>query len=80
MFKKGKIFKLIVLLKILFYLVEKGLDDFYKGELVEKLVVDLVVVGLLICFEDFYEYEVKCVMLLLVDISKGKIFNLFVLI
>ena len=44
--KKGKILKLTALSKTLSHLAEKGLDDFYKGELAEKLAADLAAPGL----------------------------------
>ena len=74
--KKGKILKLTALSKTLSHLAEKGLDDFYKGELAEKLAADLAAAGSPIRLEDFHEYEAKRVTPLSVDTSKGKIFNL----
>ncbi|MEM7419206.1 MAG: gamma-glutamyltransferase family protein [Pseudomonadota bacterium] len=74
--KKGKIVKLTTLSKTLAHLAEKGLNDFYHGELAQKLSHDLEAAGSPIRLEDFHNYEAKIVTPLSVDTSKGKIYNL----
>jgi len=74
--KKGKILKLTKLSETLKHLAEKGLDDFYHGELAAKLAHDLEAAGSPIRLEDFKQYEAKIVEPLSVSTSKGKLYNL----
>ena len=74
--KKGKILKLTALSKTLAHLAEKGLDDFYHGELAQKLAADLEAAGSPIRLEDFENYRAKRVTPLSVTTSKGTLYNL----
>ena len=74
--KKGKILKLTTLSKTLQHLADKGLNDFYKGELAEMLAADLEAAGSPIRIQDFHNYEAKTVEPLTVTTSKGKLYNL----
>lgn len=74
--KKGKILKLTTLSKTLQHLADKGLNDFYNGELAEMLATDLEAAGSPIRIQDFHNYEAKTVKPLTVTTSKGKLYNL----
>jgi len=74
--KKGKILKLTALSKTLAHLAEKGLGDFYHGELAEKLAQDLEAAGSPIRLDDFKQYKAKRVSPLSVTTSKGTLYNL----
>ena len=74
--KKGKILKLTKLSETLKHLAEKGLDDFYHGELASKLAEDLEAAGSPIRLEDFNNYKATIVEPLSVSTSKGKLYNL----
>lgn len=74
--KKGKILKLTQLSQTLSHLADKGLDDFYHGELAEKLAADLEAAGSPIRLADFHSYKAKYVTPLTVTTSKGKLYNL----
>jgi gamma-glutamyltranspeptidase len=74
--KKGKILKLTALSKTLAHLADKGLDDFYRGELAEKLANDLAAAGSPIRLADFNDYHAQRVTPLQVDTSKGTLYNL----
>lgn len=74
--KKGKIVKLPKLAATLQELADKGLDDFYHGDIAKKLADDLAAAGSPITLEDFANYEAKLVTPLSVETSKGKLYNL----
>ncbi|OFC72392.1 gamma-glutamyltransferase [Alteromonas confluentis] len=74
--KKGKIVKLPLLAATLKQLAERGLDDFYQGDIAERLAVDLAAAGSPITLADFQQYEAKIVEPLSVTTSKGTLYNL----
>ncbi len=74
--KKGKIIKLTQLADTLKQLTERGLEDFYTGEIAEKLAADLRAAGSPITLQDFHDYRAEIVTPLSVETSKGKLFNL----
>ena len=74
--KKGKILKLTALSKTLSHLAKHGLDDFYQGELAQKLAFDLAAAGSPIRIEDFNQYKAQRVTPLSVNTSKGVLYNL----
>lgn len=57
-------------------LITRGLDDFYQGEIAEKLASDLQQAGSPITLEDFQQYSAELVDVLSVDTSKGTLYNL----
>ncbi|QJR79533.1 gamma-glutamyltransferase [Alteromonas pelagimontana] len=74
--KKGKILKLTALSATLQRLAEAGLEDFYHGEVAQKLAADLEAAGSPIRLEDFKSYEAKQVEPLSVTTQKGTLYNL----
>ncbi len=74
--KKGKIVKLTKLSQTLAHLADKGLDDFYRGELASMLADDLKAAGSPIRLADFHAYHATVVEPLSVTTSKGKLYNL----
>ena len=57
-------------------LATAGLDDFYRGELAEKMSADLAASGSPITLADFNQYQAKVTTPLSVEISKGHLYNL----
>ncbi|MEL0628175.1 gamma-glutamyltransferase family protein [Psychromonas aquatilis] len=57
-------------------LAKAGLDDFYRGELAEKMAEELALVGSPITLNDFHQHQAKVTTPLTVEISKGKLYNL----
>lgn len=74
--KKGKILKLPALAATLQHLADKGLDDFYHGELAHQLATDLQDAGSPIRLQDFNDYQAKIVEPLSVTTRLGKLYNL----
>jgi len=58
------------------HLAEVGLDDFYRGQLAEKMAADLAEVGSPLTLQDFHQHQAVVSTPLTVAISKGKLFNL----
>ncbi|MFT2099098.1 gamma-glutamyltransferase family protein [Marinomonas sp. 2405UD66-6] len=75
-YEKGDNLTLPALGKTLRRLAEKGLDDFYHGEIAEELAKDLETAGSPIRLEDFHSYEAKQVKPLQVTTSAGTLYNL----
>lgn len=75
-YQKGDNLTLPTLAKTLKRLSEKGLDDFYHGEIAELLAKDLATAGSPIGLEDFHSYQAKRVTPLGVDTSVGTLYNL----
>ena len=75
-YKVGDNLTLPALAKTLGRLAEKGLDDFYYGEIAEELAKDLEAAGSPIRLEDFHSYEAKQVKPLQVTTSAGTLYNL----
>ena len=57
-------------------LASAGLDDFYRGELAEKMAQDLADAGSPITLADFHDHQAKVVEPLTVTTSKGQLYNL----
>jgi len=57
-------------------LASAGLDDFYRGELAEKMALDLANAGSPITLADFHDHQAKVVEPLTVTTSKGQLYNL----
>ena len=74
--KKGKIIKLTQLAQTLRQLAERGLDDFYNGDIAQKLATDLKAAGSPITLKDFNDYQAEIMTPLSVQTSKGKLYNL----
>lgn len=75
-YKVGDSLTLPALAKTLERLAEKGLDDFYHGEIAEKLAKDLETVGSPIRLADFHSYQAKQVTPLKVTTNAGTLYNL----
>ncbi|ETX12406.1 gamma-glutamyltransferase [Marinomonas ushuaiensis DSM 15871] len=75
-YQKGDSLTLPTLAKTLKRLSEKGLDDFYHGEIAELLAKDLATAGSPIGLEDFHSYQAKRVTPLEVKTSVGTLYNL----
>ncbi|MFT6924924.1 MAG: gamma-glutamyltranspeptidase [Psychromonas sp.] len=54
---------------------DAGLDDFYRGEIAEKIAKDLAQAGSPITLADFHAHQAKVMDPLTVDISKGQLYN-----
>lgn len=65
-----------VLAKTLEQLAEKGLDDFYHGDIAARLAKDLATAGSPIRLADFESYQAKRVAPLQVKTSVGSLYNL----
>ena len=74
--KKGKVIKLPALANTLKTLIKNGLDDFYHGEIADKLTKDLAAAGSPIRRKDFSDYHANMVAPLKVETSQGTLFNL----
>ena len=74
--KKGKIVKLPKIARTLTQLAEKGLDDFYRGELASQNAKDLEDSGSPLRLVDFNDYHAKVVTPLKTTLSIGDIYNL----
>ncbi|WJG07590.1 gamma-glutamyltransferase [Aliiglaciecola sp. LCG003] len=74
--KKGKIVKLPKLAETLKCLANRGLDDFYRGEIGRQLATDLATAGSPLRLKDFEAYHAKIVEPISVKTSKGELFNL----
>lgn len=74
--KKGKILKLSALSNTLETLSKNGLNDFYSGEIAEKLAADLQAAGSPITIEDFRDYKANLMTPLSITTSKGQLYNL----
>ncbi len=74
--KEGKILKLPKIANTLRHLAEKGLDDFYRGEMAQQLADDLTQAGSPIRLEDFHNYHANIVKPLSVTTSTAKLYNL----
>ncbi|PMH44450.1 gamma-glutamyltransferase [Vibrio sp. 10N.286.49.B3] len=57
------------------HLAEQGLDDFYRGELAEKMAEELALAGSPLTLADFHAHEAKQLDPLSVEISKGHLYN-----
>jgi len=57
-------------------LAQAGLDDFYRGDLAEKMAADLKAAGSPITIKDFHQHQAIVNKPLAVDISKGHLYNL----
>ena len=57
-------------------LAKAGLDDFYRGELAEKMAEELALAGSPITLNDFHQHQAILNKPLAVDISKGRLYNL----
>ena len=58
------------------HLAEKGLDDFYRGELAKQMADELADAGSPLTLNDFNQYQATVSTPLTVDISKGSLYNL----
>jgi oxamate amidohydrolase len=76
LYKEGDNLTLPVLAKTLEQLAEKGLDDFYHGDIAKRLAKDLASAGSPIRLADFHSYQAKCVEPLQVKTSVGSLYNL----
>jgi len=74
--KKGKILKLPLLADTLKALAKNGLDDFYRGEIAQRLATDLAAAGSPIHLTDFHNYQAQLVSTISVNTSKGTLYNL----
>lgn len=74
--KKGKVIKLPALANTLKTLMKNGLDDFYHGEIAEKLANDLALAGSPITRQDFTDYQPVMMEPLKVKTSQGTLYNL----
>lgn len=57
-------------------LAEKGLDDFYRGDIARANAAGLETIGSPLAFEDFEAYRAKTVTPLSVEISNAKLYNM----
>lgn len=57
-------------------LAERGLDDFYRGELAERMVKGLQAQGSPLTLDDFHAFEAEYCQPLSVEISQGQLYNL----
>ena len=76
LYKEGDNLTLSVLAKTLEQLAEKGLDDFYHGDIAARLAKDLTTAGSPIRLTDFHSYQAKRVAPLQVKTSVGSLYNL----
>lgn len=74
--KKGKVIKLPALANTLKTLIKNGLDDFYHGEIADKLANDLAAAGSPITRQDFTDYKATMVEPLHVKTGQGTLYNL----
>ena len=74
--KKGKIVKLTQLSATLQHLADKGLNDFYQGDIAHQLAADLEDAGSPIRLADFQQYQALQVSPLSVTTKLGKLYNL----
>ncbi|MEH0664955.1 gamma-glutamyltransferase family protein [Vibrio scophthalmi] len=56
-------------------LAEKGLEDFYRGDLAQSMADDLAAMGSPIRLEDFHQFRAKVMQPLHVTTSKGTLYN-----
>ncbi|GEM81629.1 gamma-glutamyltransferase family protein [Vibrio superstes] len=56
-------------------LANNGLDDFYRGEIAQKMASDLQKAGSPISLQDFHAHQARVLSALTTSISKGKLFN-----
>ncbi len=75
-YEKGDNLTLPALGKTLRRLAEKGLDDFYHGEIADTLAKELATAGSLISLADFHSYQAKRVTPLAVKTRVGTLYNL----
>ncbi|WP_212654436.1 gamma-glutamyltransferase [Marinomonas sp. CT5] len=76
LYEKGDVLTLPALAQTLEQLAEKGLDDFYQGDIAERLAKDLATAGSPIRLTDFHSYQAKRVEPLQVKTSVGSLYNL----
>lgn len=77
--KVGEVFFQLDLVKILECIVDKGLDEFYKGYIVDLLVVQMQQDKGLIIYQDFVDYKVRWCELMCVD-WQGNMFYIVLLL
>ena len=76
LYREGDTLTLPALAQTLEQLAEKGLDDFYHGDIAARLAKDLATAGSPIRLADFHSYQAKRVEPLQVKTSVGTLYNL----
>lgn len=74
--QKGEVFKQPGQAKLLKQLVEKGLDDFYRGEAAQVIADSLKAAGSPISLKDLQNYQAKAMEVLSTKTSLGRLYNI----